>query len=229
LKPDILASRSEASRSEASRSEASRSGKPTKALFLDRDGTIIEQFPQATNHEQEKHAYITELNQVEPIEGSANAIARARNLGYKIIIVTNQSAIARGWLTEEKHKEIEMHMYELLKQQNPEAIIDDSYYCPYYAEGAVEKYKILSPDRKPGTGMIIKAKEKYNIDLNNSYMIGDSYTDIKCGLNAGTKTILVLTGYGEVAYKKCLDEQLKIDFIADNILEAVKYLEENDV
>jgi D-glycero-D-manno-heptose 1,7-bisphosphate phosphatase len=234
LKPETLALPSEALPSEALRSGALRSGalrsgKPSKALFLDRDGTIIEQFPSTANRDEKKRAYITELNQVEPISGSAEAIARARKLGYKTIIVTNQSAIARGWLTEEKLKDIERHMYELLKQQNPEAIIDDSYYCPYYAEGVVEKYKISSPDRKPGTGMIMKAKEKYTIDLKNSYMIGDSYTDIKCGLNAGTKTILVRTGYGEIAYKKCLDEQLKIDFIADNILEAVKYLEENDV
>jgi D-glycero-D-manno-heptose 1,7-bisphosphate phosphatase len=203
--------------------------KPSRALFLDRDGTIIEQFPQAANREEEKRAYITELNQVEPIAGSAEAIALARKLGYKIIILTNQSAIARGWLTEEKLIDIEKHMNELLRQQNPEAIIDDSYYCPYYSDGIIEKYKIVSPDRKPGTGMIMKAKEKYNTDLGNSYMIGDSYTDIKCGLNAGTKTILVLTGYGKVTFKKCLDEQLKIDFIADNILEAVKYLEKNDV
>ena len=77
--------------------------------------------------------------------------------------------------------------------------------------------------------MILKAKEKYDVDLKKSYMIGDSYSDIKCGLNAGTKTILVLTGYGEMALQKCLDEKLKINFIADNLFEAVKYLEKNDV
>ena len=77
--------------------------------------------------------------------------------------------------------------------------------------------------------MIEEAIAKYNIDPGKSYLIGDSYTDVKCDLNAGTKTILVLTGYGEQAYKKCLDERLKINFIADNLLEAVKYIEENDV
>ena len=202
---------------------------PSKALFLDRDGTIIRQFPSTANRDEEKRAYITELNQVELLEGSADAIAKARKRGYKIIIVTNQSAVARGWLTEEKMKDIEAHMYDLLKKENPEAVIDDSYFCPYYADGAVEKYKIDSPDRKPGTGMIMKAKEKYDIDLQNSYMIGDSFSDVKCGFNAGTRTILVLTGYGEIALQKCLDEKLKINFIADNLFEAVKYLEKNDV
>jgi D-glycero-D-manno-heptose 1,7-bisphosphate phosphatase len=201
----------------------------SKALFLDRDGTIIKQFPSTANRDEKKRAYITELNQVELLEGSADAIAKARKFGYKIIIITNQSAVARGWLTEEKMHKIEEHMYELLKKENPEAIIDYSYFCPYYADGIIEKYKISSPDRKPGIGMILKAKEKYDIDLKNSYMIGDSYSDVKCGLNAGTKTILVLTGYGEMALQKCLDEKLKINFIADNLFEAVKYLEKNDV
>jgi D-glycero-D-manno-heptose 1,7-bisphosphate phosphatase len=202
---------------------------PSKALFLDRDGTIIKQFPSTADSDEKKRAYILELNQVELLEGSADAIAAARKLGYKIIIATNQSAVARGWLTEEKMWEIEDHMCSLLKKENPEAIIDESFFCPYYADGAVEKYKISSPDRKPGIGMILKAKEKYDIDLEKSYMAGDSYTDVKCGLNAGTKTILVLTGYGEIALQKCLDEKLKINFIADNLFEAVKYLEKNDV
>ena len=202
---------------------------PSKALFLDRDGTIIEQFPSTANPDPEKHAYITELNQVELIEGAADALAEARKLGYKTIIITNQSAIARGWLTEEKFLEINEHMYRLLKEANPGAIIDDMFYCPYYKDGTVKKYAIDSPLRKPGTGMIQEAEKKHNIDTGNSFMTGDSYTDVKCGLNAGTKTILVLTGYGKTAYKKCLDEKLKIDFIADNLLEAVKHLEKNDV
>ena len=202
---------------------------PVKTLFLDRDGTIIKQFPSTANRDEKKRAYITELNQVELFEGSADAIARARRLGFKVIIITNQSAVARGWLTEEKLKKIDEHMCDLLKKENRQAIIDKSYYCPYYADGVIEKYKIASPDRKPGTGMILKAKEKYDVDLKKSYMIGDSYSDIKCGLNAGTKTILVLTGYGEMALQKCLDEKLKINFIADNLFEAVKYLEKNDV
>ncbi len=203
--------------------------KLSKALFLDRDGTIIEQFPAGANKADKKYGYITEIEQVELIEGSADAIAKAKKLGYKTIIVTNQSAIARGWLTEEKLGLINGRMYSLLKEQNPEAVIDELIYCPYYKDGAIEKYSVDNPCRKPQTAMITEAQTKHNIDLSGSYLIGDSYTDIKCGLNAGTKTILLLTGYGKTAYKKCLDERLKINFIADNLLEAVKYIEENDV
>ena len=104
----------------------------------------------------------------------------------------------------------------------------DTEYISGLIHPVIEKYKISSPYRKPGIGMILEASEKHNIALEGSYLIGDSYSDIKCGLNAGTKTILVLTGYGKTAYKKCLDEKLKINFIADNLSEAVKYIEEND-
>ena len=202
--------------------------KLSKALFLDRDGTIIEQFPSGANKADKKYGYITEIEQVSLIEGSADAIARARKLGYKIVIVTNQSAIARGWLTEDKLGLINSRMYSLLKEQNPEAVIDELIYCPYYKDGVIEKYSIDNPCRKPQTAMITSAQAKHNIDLSGSYLIGDSFTDIKCGLNAGTKTILLLTGYGKTAYKKCLDERLKINFIADNLFEAVKYIQEND-
>jgi D-glycero-D-manno-heptose 1,7-bisphosphate phosphatase len=72
--------------------------------------------------------------------------------------------------------------------------------------------------------MILDAKKKHNIDLSSSYMIGDAYSDVLTGVNAGLKNILVETGYGKIAYKKCLDEKLKIDFIASNLLDAVNYI-----
>ncbi len=200
----------------------------SKALFLDRDGTITKEIPGEGGDEETSLGYITEIEQVELIEGSADAIAKARKLGYKIIIITNQSAIARGWLTEEKLEKINQRMYDLLKKQNPDALIDDLFYSPYHTDGVIEKYKISSPYRKPGIAMITDAEAKHNITPDGSYLIGDSYSDIKCGLNAGMKTILVLTGYGKTAYKKCLDEKLKINFIANNLSEAVKYIEEND-
>jgi D-glycero-D-manno-heptose 1,7-bisphosphate phosphatase len=220
----------------------------TKALFLDRDGTIIKEVPGNAPDENGitpvtglsaggssgggtpagGFGYITEAGQVELIGGSADAISKAVKLGFKIIVITNQSAIARGWLTEKKLEIINQRMYDLLKEQNPEAVIDDLFFSPYHTDGLIEKYKISSPYRKPGIAMITEAAAKHNINLKGSYLIGDSYSDIKCGLNAGTKTILVLTGYGKTAYKKCLDEKLKINFIADNLSEAVKYIEEND-
>lgn len=195
-----------------------------KALFLDRDGTIVKEIEGET---PETLGYLTGVEQVELIPGSAEAIALARKSGYKIIIITNQSAIARGWLTIDELNNINQKMYDMLLAENPEAIIDDLFYSPYHKDGIIEEFKTEHPSRKPDIGMITEAKEKHNIELASSYMIGDSYTDVKAGVNAGLKNILVETGYGKMAYKKCLDDNLKIDFIASNLYDAVKFAVKN--
>ena len=196
-----------------------------RALFLDRDGTILKEIEGTS---PETLGYLINVQQVELIPGSAEAIALARGMGFKTIVITNQSAIARGFLTEEDLDNIHIKMYSLLKEQSPGAVIDDLFYSPYFKEGIIEKYRIDSPQRKPDIGMILDAQKKHDIDLSKSYMIGDAYTDIKCGNNAGLMNILVKTGYGEIAYRKCLDENLKINFIASNLLEAVHYIQEID-
>jgi D-glycero-D-manno-heptose 1,7-bisphosphate phosphatase len=200
----------------------------SKAIFLDRDGTILKEITGSVPGSPASLGYVTQVKEVELIEHSADAIALAGKLGYKIIVITNQSAIARGWLTIEQLHAINERMYDLLAKANPDAVIDDLFYSPYHIDGVIDEYKKESETRKPDIGMIIKAKEKHNIDLSGSYMVGDAYTDMQCGINAGIKNILVMTGCGKMAYKKCLDEKLKIDFIADNLFEAVKFIEKND-
>lgn len=199
----------------------------SKALFLDRDGTILKEIT-GVKGTPASLGYVTKTEEAELIDKSADAIALARKSGYKIIVITNQSSIARGWLTIEQLQAINERMFDLLAEQNPEAVIDDLFYSPYHTEGIIEEFTKESDTRKPEIGMIIKAKEKHNIDLSGSYMIGDAFTDMQCGVKAGIKTILVKTGYGKIAYKKCLDEKLKIDFIADNLYEAVKLIKKND-
>lgn len=200
----------------------------TKALFLDRDGTIIREISGNVKGTPSSLGYVTKTEEVNLIKNAAGAIALARELGFKIIVITNQSAIARGWLTIEQLQAINERMYDLLSEENPDAIIDDLFYSPYHTEGVIEEFRKESETRKPDIGLILKAKKKHNIDLSGSYMIGDMFTDIQCGVNAGIKTILVKTGQGKIAYKKCLDEKLKIDFIADNLFEAVKLIKKND-
>lgn len=197
-----------------------------KAVFMDRDGTILKEI---AGQNDDELGYLINEKQVELIDGSASAISLAKKAGFMTIIITNQSAIARGWLTEEELDRINLKMQKMLLTSDPGAIIDDSFFCPYHVDGIIEKYKKDSSCRKPDIGMVIQAKEKYNIDLSRSFMIGDSYSDMKCGDNAGLKKILVLTGYGKMAYRKCLDERLKIDFIAENLLEAVKFIEKYDL
>lgn len=195
-----------------------------KAIFLDRDGTIVKEVEGKT---PETLGYLLSVEDVELIAGSADAIAAARRLGFMIIIITNQSAIARGWLTESELEKINSKMYSLLLGLNPEAKIDALYFSPYHTSGVVDKFSIEHISRKPDIGMILEAKEKFDIDLTASYMIGDAYSDVKCGINAGLKNILVQTGYGKMAYRKCLDEKLKIDFIATNLTDAIRFIEKN--
>lgn len=199
----------------------------SKALFLDRDGTILKEIQSDNPSEPQSLGYLIKTEQVELIEGSAEAIAIACSLGFKIIVITNQSAIARGWLSIEELENINSRMSELLSKENDKAVIDDLFFSPYFKEGTVKEYSVESNMRKPGTGMIDEAVKKHNIDLGSSYIIGDAYSDMKTGENAGIKSILVNTGYGKIAYKKCLDEKLKIDFIADNLLDAVGFIAKN--
>jgi D,D-heptose 1,7-bisphosphate phosphatase len=196
-----------------------------KALFLDRDGTILKEIE---GTQPETLGYLTGVEQVELIDGAADALADSHNKGYLNIVITNQSAIARGWLTEEELEKINKRMYYLLNRANPSAIIDDLFYSPFFKDGIIKQYSIDSPTRKPGIALLMQARDKYNIDLDKSFMIGDSFTDMKCGNNAGIKSILVMTGYGKLAYRKCLDENLKIDFIAANLHEAVHHIMESD-
>jgi len=200
----------------------------SKALFLDRDGTILKEISGSIKGTPSSLGYVTKTEEVNLIKNAADAIVLAGKLGYKVIVITNQSAIARGWLTIEQLQSINERMYDLLTEENPNAVIDDLFYSPYHTEGIIEEFRKESETRKPDIGLIIKAKEKHNIDLSGSYMIGDAFTDMQCGVNAGIKTILVMTGYGKIAYMKCIDEKLKIDFIADNLFEAVKLIEKND-
>jgi D-glycero-D-manno-heptose 1,7-bisphosphate phosphatase len=188
---------------------------------LDRDGTIVKEVSGKT---PETLGYLLTVQDVKLIEGSADAIAQARKSGYKIIIITNQSAIARGWLSIEELDRINQKMYEMLLEENPDAVIDALYYSPYHTDGNVKEYSIEHDSRKPNTGMIMQAKKDHNIELNGSYMIGDSLSDMQTGVNAGLHNILVETGYGKSAQRKCLDEKVKIDFIASNLFDAVKYI-----
>lgn len=192
-----------------------------KALFLDRDGTIIKE---VKGNSPETLGYVLTVEDVELIEGSASAIAMARDLGFKIIVVTNQSAIARGWLTIDTLSDINDKISSLLLDENPGAIIDAVFFSPFHKDGKIPEYSIEHRTRKPNTGMIDDAAKQFDISLENSYMIGDSLSDMQTGLNAGLHNILVETGYGKMAQKKYLDENVKIDFIASNLKHAVEYI-----
>ena len=153
-----------------------------KVIFLDRDGTI--------NVEKD---YIYKSEDLVFEEGSIEALKTFKNLGYILIVVSNQSGIARGYFTEEDLNIFNNNMNEILKKNGVE--ITEFYCCPHHPDG-IGKYKKVCECRKPNNKMIEDAIKKYNIDRAKSYMIGDKISDIGAGLKSNLKTVLVKTGYG---------------------------------
>ena len=153
-----------------------------KAIFLDRDGTI--------NVEKD---YIYKSEDLIFEEGTIEALKTFKNLGYILIVVSNQSGIARGYFTEADLNIFNNNMNEILKKNGVE--ITEFYCCPHHPDG-IGEYKKVCECRKPNNKMIEDAIEKYNIDRAKSYMIGDKISDIGAGLKSNLKTVLVKTGYG---------------------------------
>ena len=153
-----------------------------KAIFLDRDGTI--------NVEKD---YIYKSEDLVFEEGTIEALKTFKNLGYILIVISNQSGIARGYFTEEDLNIFNNNMNEILKKNGVE--ITEFYCCPHHPDG-IGEYKKVCECRKPNNKMIEDAIKKYNIDREKSYMIGDKTSDIGAGLKSNLKTVLVKTGYG---------------------------------
>src|SRR3989344_4293471 len=176
-----------------------------KAIFLVRDGSI--------NEEVE---YLHDPEQFKLTSNALEGMKKMQDLGYKLMIVTNQPGIGLGYFTMEDFFKVNLHMF---KQLSPHRIqIDKIYFCPHTITANCEC-------RKPKIGLIKRAQEYYQgkIDLEHSFFIGDSTTDVKCGQNAGIKTILVKTG----KTKQDKKEDVKPDFTALNLLEAANIIEEN--
>lgn len=153
-----------------------------KAIFLDRDGTINKYV-----------GFLRDIDQFELIEGVAEAIKRINASGYLCIVITNQPVIARGEVTVPQLEEIHNKMETLLGLEC--AYIDGLYYCPHHPhkgfEGEIPELKFDCECRKPKPGMLLKATNDFNIDLSESWMVGDGENDIKAGENAGCRTCLI--------------------------------------
>ena len=183
----------------------------TKCIFLDRDGTI--------------NVYKGLLYRSEDLilyPNSAKAIRMINESDYLCIVVSNQPVVARNLCTIEEAWNINKKMEMLLKKQG--AYLDDIFICPHHPDkGYPEEnpdYKIDCDCRKPKIGMILEAQKKYDIDLSQSYIVGDTTIDIQTGKNAGLKTILVKTGLGGT------DSKYKIepDFVAEDLFDAVRII-----
>lgn len=181
-----------------------------RAVFLDRDGTINEDV-----------GYPSSFEQIKIFPFSFEAIRKINEAGLLAIIVTNQSGISRGFFKEEDLLKIHEKLQEIFKKKG--AHFDAIYYCPHYQSGGEDSQKNCNC-RKPLTGMAKRASKEFNIDLKNSYMIGDKVEDILFGLNIGAKSILVLTGFGKSASFQLKELGIKPAYIAENLLEAVNWI-----
>ncbi len=183
-----------------------------KAIFLDRDDTLIED-----------PGYISNPEQVKILDGVPGALIQLKALGYKLIVVSNQSGVARGIITEKKLEEIHDRLKQLLAEKN--AYLDKIYYCPYHPDGIVPKYKKESNCRKPNPGMLLRAYAEMKIDLAQSWCIGNSDRDIEAGAKAGCRTILIDTPY-RTKEKDLRKTQSAVtpDYKAVNIKEAVNII-----
>ncbi len=179
-----------------------------KAVFLDRDDTMIED-----------PGYINHPDQVKLLDGVAEALIELKAIGYKLVVVSNQSAVARGIITEKVLTQIHDRLKQLLAESG--AYLDQIYYCPYHPEGSVPKYRKESDWRKPNPGMLLTAADEMDIDLSQSWMIGDSSRDIETGLRAGCKTILI-NRFSD--YKQLKPGEPKPDHRAVNIKEATNII-----
>lgn len=163
-----------------------------KAIFLDRDGTINKYV-----------GFLRNIDDFELIDGVSNAIKRINSSGYLAIVVTNQPVIARGEVTVEELNEIHNKMETLLGLDG--AYVDGIYYCPHHPhkgyEGEIPELKIDCECRKPKAGMLFKAAKDFNIDLSQSWMIGDGENDVLCGINGGCRTAII--GRDERANLQC--------------------------
>jgi D-glycero-D-manno-heptose 1,7-bisphosphate phosphatase len=149
------------------------------AVFFDRDNTLIV-----------SDGYLGDPDKVVLMDGAADAIARARQLGFATVIVSNQSGVARGMFEEDAVHAVNERLDEMLRDQNEHAIIDRHEFCPYHPEATVERYRQDSDLRKPKAGMILRAADALALDLERSWLVGDAPRDIEAGKAAGCRTIL---------------------------------------
>jgi len=164
-----------------------------KAVFFDRDGTLME----------DEH-YCGYPAKVRVYPGVAEALARLRKAGFGVFVITNQSGIGRGLITDEQYQSVQE---EFLRQVGRD-LIDASYYCP-------DAPGVPSTRRKPEPGMVLEAAAEFGIDLARSWFVGDKEADVECGRRAGTRTIHLRTGYGG-------EQRCSADFEAEDVVAAIE-------
>jgi len=182
------------------------------AVFLDRDGTIIEEV-----------GYLDNIGQLKLIPGAARAIGLLNKAGIPVIMITNQSGVARGYFSESVVEQLHQRLNELLETEL--AYLDAIYYCPHHPTEGTAPYRRACNCRKPHPGMVEQAIDDLQLGKRRLFVVGDKLTDIELAKRAGAEGILVLTGYGREE-KKQLDKIGKAQpaYIATDLLQAIQWI-----
>ncbi|HVK95719.1 MAG TPA: HAD family hydrolase [Noviherbaspirillum sp.] len=183
-----------------------------RAIFLDKDGTLIEDVPYNVNPAL-----------VELTWQAGQALQLLQRLGYGLFVVSNQSGVARGLFTEAALAPVRQRVAQRLAQYG--VILNGFYYCPHHPDGAVSRYAIACTCRKPMPGMLYRAAHEHDIDLSQSWMIGDILNDVEAGHRAGCKTVLIDNG-NETEWK--LSAQRTPHFTAPDLYAAAALIADDD-
>jgi len=186
-----------------------------RAVFLDRDGTL-----------SVDSAYPSRYEEISVYPESYEAVKRLNRAGLLAVVVTNQSAVGRGLLTEAALKEIHVRLSDSFAGR--EARLDAIYSCPHYALSADPRYNEDCGCRKPKPGLALRAAADLGIDLAGSYMVGDKPEDIIFGMNIGATPVLVLTGCGREALAALREQGIEPAHVAENILQAAAWILERE-
>jgi D-glycero-D-manno-heptose 1,7-bisphosphate phosphatase len=189
-----------------------------KAVFLDRDGVIN---PLIYHKEQGIIDSPFTVEQYSLLPHAAEAMKRLREMGYRLVLVSNQPGIAKGHLTWNMFAKIREKMEDELARSD--AYLDAQYYCFHHPEAIVENMKVACDCRKPNPGLLLKAAREMGLDLAHSWMIGDGLTDIQAGKRAGTRTILIGKMKCELCHR-CAEENARPEAVCADLLEAVRII-----
>jgi len=185
--------------------------KKKRAVFLDRDGTINEDV-----------GYPNQFSQINIYPYSFEAVRKINQAGFLAVIVTNQSGIGRGFITEGELQVIHQKLESAFSKHK--ARLDGIYYCPHYLLSSDPLYRKNCSCRKPNSDLALQAVSDLNVDLESSFMIGDKVEDILFGWNIKASPILVLTGFGQKSLSELNKRRIQPAFVAQNILEAVNWI-----
>lgn len=182
------------------------------AVFLDRDGTL-----------NEEAGYINHIDRFSIFPWAAEAVRRLNQAGVPVVVVTNQSGVARGYFPETLVVEIHEKLKASLASQG--AALDGIYYCPHLPDAKVASYRQACDCRKPAPGMLHRAAVDLGLDLDHSFVVSDRYQDLSMGYRVGAQGVLLLTGYGKGEYLYHKDSwPRQPDFVAADLLQGVEWI-----